>query len=144
MRTLSATEFRAWRGGVVAGIFVGESRDHERIQRCNSASSTIVRPHLVRPAVPAPPEAPTVDAADQLQHDVGCALDLLEVDALGRVGPLAKLRAAAAAHAVADRQERLEAVVLDLAGNLALPLGSNYPESPDGCLATALALVEAV
>mgnify|MGYP001578538324 CR=1 FL=1 len=34
--------------------------------------------------------------------------------------------------------------MLDLARNLPFPLGANYPEFPDGCLATELPLVEDV
>jgi hypothetical protein len=59
-------------------------------------------------------------------------------------GPLAELGAAAAAHAVADGDDGLEVVVLNLAKNLAISFTSNHPEFPDSCLAAELALVEDV
>lgn len=61
-----------------------------------------------------------------------------------RVGPSAELRAAGAPHAEADGENRLEVVVLDLAGDRAMAFGSNYPEWPDGCRAAQLSLVEDV
>ena len=49
-----------------------------------------------------------------------------------------------AAHAVADGEDGGQAVVLDLAGDLARALGSNYPEFPDSCLPAQFALLEDV
>ena len=69
---------------------------------------------------------------------------LLEVLAEARRRPLAELRAALAAHAVADGQHRRQGVVFDLARNRAITLGSNHPGSPDGCLGLHLALLEDV
>lgn len=55
--------------------------------------------------------------------------------------PLAELRAARTADAVADREDDGEAVVLDLPRDLALTLCSNHPEFPDGCGAVEFALL---
>jgi len=47
---------------------------------------------------------------------------------------MAKLSTSVATYAVADRQDGLEVVVLDLLRNLPFSFSSNYPEFPDGCL----------
>ncbi len=43
--------------------------------------------------------------------------------------------------AVADGQNRVEVVVVNRAGNLAISLGVNYPEFPDSCLGKELPIV---
>lgn len=47
--------------------------------------------------------------------------------------PLSELRAAMAAHAKPDSQDGVQVVVLDLAGDLAGALKSNYSEFPNSC-----------
>ena len=60
---------------------------------------------------------------------------LYEVLPEARGRPLAELGAAAAANAVANRDDHLEVVVLDFARNLAIAFTSNYSELPNSCLA---------
>lgn len=57
-----------------------------------------------------------------------------------RVGPLAELRAAGAADAEADGEDGVEVVVLDLAGDGTLTLGSNYSMASNSCLRRQLPL----
>ncbi len=59
-------------------------------------------------------------------------------------GPLRELGAAVATDAVPNSEDGLKPVVVDLSGDLARSLGSNYPEFPDSCFATQLAFVEDV
>ena len=51
-----------------------------------------------------------------------------------RRGPLTERGAAGRADAVADGEDRVEGVVLDVAGNVAGAFALNYPETPDSCL----------
>src|SRR5690606_34169031 len=67
------------------------------------------------------------------------ALD--EVAFESRGGPLPELRAAVPTDPVADREDRIEAVVVDFARNVAITFGSNYPETPDSCLSLKLTFV---
>jgi len=69
-------------------------------------------------------------------------LDQVLGQARGRRLP--ELRAAGAPDAVAHGKNGGEAVVLALAGDLALALESNYPEFPDGCRAGQLTIFEDV
>jgi len=69
---------------------------------------------------------------------------LQEILAQAGGSPLAELGAAWAPDAVADGENGGEAVVLDVAGNLPRPLGSNYPEFPDSCLWAQFAFLENV
>ena len=58
--------------------------------------------------------------------------------------PLAKLRAAMAAHTETDREDGVQIVVLDLPRHLPFPFDSNYPEFPDCCLPAQFSLVKNV
>lgn len=58
-----------------------------------------------------------------------------------RGGPLAEGGPARGADAVADGEDGVERVVLDLTGHVAGTLALNYPETPDSCFASEFALV---
>src|SRR3954468_10913421 len=58
--------------------------------------------------------------------------------------PLPELRSPRTADAVPDREDGLEAVVVELAFDIARPLQSNYPEFPDSCAAVKFGFVENV
>jgi hypothetical protein len=66
------------------------------------------------------------------------ALDQVLGQAGGR--PLAKLRASRTAHAVANSDDGVEVVELDLARNRSLSFGSNYSIASNSCLRQQLVL----
>ena len=69
----------------------------------------------------------------------GFGSELVEVGpiagVLGKIGShLAELSGANGVHAVADRDNRIQVVVLNLSRDLARAFLANYPKIPDSCL----------